>query len=66
MLPLKIEGVNVLMRGNGPGVSDLFVKVVDGSWCVSHWEPTPDEVETMTPGQHVLSPYKTEDGPWIS
>jgi hypothetical protein len=51
MLPLRIEGANVIFKGP-EGVSDLHVMVVDGC-CVSRWELTPHELELLNRGGSV-------------
>ena len=53
MLPLKIEGANVLMRGNDPQVSDLYVVELPGPIYVSRWEPTPEELAILIAGGSV-------------
>lgn len=52
MIPMRIEGADLIMRGNGPGVRDLHVKRIDDC-CVSRWEPTPDELAVLNAGGSV-------------
>ena len=54
MIPLRIEGADVVMRA--PDGMDscraLAVRVIDGCY-VSRWEPTPDEIEAIANGAPV-------------
>lgn len=56
MLPLRIEGANVVMKappGKEGEVRDLHALVAEGC-CVSAWEPTPEELATLNAGGSVL------------
>ncbi|WP_035979756.1 hypothetical protein [Kozakia baliensis] len=52
MIPLRIEGADVIMRGNTPDVRDLHVKRIDGCF-VSRWEATPAEIAELNNGGSV-------------
>lgn len=49
MIPLRIDGADVIMRGNSPDVRDLHIKRIDGC-LVSRWEPTPKELAALNAG----------------
>lgn len=52
MVPLNIEGSDVVLRGGRDGVRDLFARRVDNC-LVTRWEPTPDELKTLNNGGSV-------------
>ncbi len=55
MIPLRIEGATTIFKappGKEGEVRDLHVLVTEG-FCVSRWEPTPGELETLTRGGSV-------------
>ena len=53
MLPLRIEGAHIIMRGpvSGDGIEirDLAIRVIDGC-SISRWELTPAELEMLIAG----------------
>lgn len=52
MIPLKIEGANLVMvapPGQEGEVRDLHVRITEG-FSVSRWEPTPDELAILVAG----------------
>lgn len=54
MIPIRIEGANVLFKAPEglPEVKPLFVRM-EGGVCFSRWEPTPDELELLNAGGSV-------------
>ncbi len=51
MIPLKIEGADMRLDGNGT-VRPLYVKIEDGCY-ISRWELTPEELEMLNQGGSV-------------
>lgn len=54
MIPLRIEGADIIMRAplGMDNCRDLHVKIIDGC-SVSRWEPTPDELAELNAGGSV-------------
>lgn len=54
MIPLRIEGANVIMKAPSgmKDCRDLHIKIIDGAY-VSRWEPTPDELDALNAGGSV-------------
>jgi len=49
MIPVRIDGANMVLQGNGTDVRDLHVLQTEGCF-VSRWEPTPKELEILHDG----------------
>lgn len=55
MLPLVIEGFNVIFKDKKPGskMHDIHAVVTEDNVTISRWQPTPEEVQMLLSGGSV-------------